>query len=110
MDLRPVSADGTFVGGRMSAAHAVDPHRRRSRLDSERTATWAMRVARMTGSRVGEADRVRAREMFEALAACPDDTGQRGQLREELIRMHLPLVRFLARRYANRGEPMDDLL
>ncbi len=29
--------------------------------------------------------------------------------REELIVEHLPLVRALARRYANRGEPLDDL-
>jgi len=29
--------------------------------------------------------------------------------REDLIVEHLPLVRALARRYANRGEPLDDL-
>jgi RNA polymerase sigma-B factor len=29
--------------------------------------------------------------------------------REELIARHLPLVRSLARRYANRGEPLDDI-
>jgi RNA polymerase sigma-B factor len=30
--------------------------------------------------------------------------------RERLILAHLPLVRSLARRYANRGEPLDDLV
>jgi RNA polymerase sigma-B factor len=30
--------------------------------------------------------------------------------REELIVRHLPLVQALARRYANRGEPLDDLV
>jgi RNA polymerase sigma-B factor len=30
--------------------------------------------------------------------------------REELIERYLPLVRSLARRYANRGEPLDDLV
>ncbi len=30
--------------------------------------------------------------------------------RERLIVEHLPLVRALARRYANRGEPLDDLI
>ena len=30
--------------------------------------------------------------------------------RERLIVEHLPLVRALARRYANRGEPLDDLV
>jgi RNA polymerase sigma-B factor len=35
---------------------------------------------------------------------------RRDRLRHELVRMHLPLVRFHARRYANRGEPLDDLI
>ncbi len=30
--------------------------------------------------------------------------------RERLVMDHLPLVRALARRYANRGEPLDDLI
>jgi RNA polymerase sigma-B factor len=29
--------------------------------------------------------------------------------REQLVERHLPLVRSLARRYANRGEPLDDI-
>ena len=29
--------------------------------------------------------------------------------REQLVQRHLPLVRSLARRYANRGEPLDDI-
>ena len=36
-------------------------------------------------------------------------TGEPG-LRERLIQMHLNLVRFLARKFANRGEPVDDLI
>ncbi|MCC7493376.1 MAG: SigB/SigF/SigG family RNA polymerase sigma factor [Fimbriimonadaceae bacterium] len=36
-------------------------------------------------------------------------TGDRG-LREQLIQAHLPLVRALARRFANRGEPVEDLI
>ena len=30
--------------------------------------------------------------------------------RSRLIEQHLPLVRSLARRFAHRGEPMDDLV
>ena len=30
--------------------------------------------------------------------------------REELVRMHLPLVRHIARRFADRGEPIEDLV
>lgn len=33
-----------------------------------------------------------------------------GQIRDALIQMHLPLVRALARRFANRGEPVEDLI
>ena len=35
---------------------------------------------------------------------------QRARLRDELVEMHLPLVRHIARRYADRGEPLDDVL
>jgi len=33
-----------------------------------------------------------------------------GQVRDELVHLHLPLVEHLARRFMNRGEPFDDLL
>jgi RNA polymerase sigma-B factor len=36
--------------------------------------------------------------------------GGDAEAREQLIERHLPLVRSLARRYANRGEPLDDLV
>ncbi|MEN3358270.1 MAG: polymerase sigma-B factor [Mycobacteriales bacterium] len=59
-------------------------------------------------------DRSRARGLFQELAdlraagsPCPI---REQRLRDELVRMHLPLVRFHARRYANRGEPLDDLI
>ncbi len=55
-------------------------------------------------------DRVRAKEMFAELAEGPPEGRRRDRVREQLITMHLPLVRFLARRYANRGEPLDDLV
>jgi len=38
----------------------------------------------------------------------PDE--QRALIRDELVEMHLPLVRHIASRYADRGEPMDDLV
>jgi RNA polymerase sigma-B factor len=31
------------------------------------------------------------------------------ELRNQLVRMHIPLVEHLARRFRNRGEPLDDL-
>ncbi len=37
-------------------------------------------------------------------------TQRRHDCREELVRLHLPLVDHCARRFANRGEPLDDLV
>jgi RNA polymerase sigma-B factor len=48
--------------------------------------------------------------MFDRLAGLPEDSGERQQVRDELVEMHLPLVEYLARRFRNRGEPFDDLV
>ncbi|MFP5219676.1 MAG: RNA polymerase sigma factor SigF [Actinomycetes bacterium] len=56
------------------------------------------------------ADRARARELFVELAAMPEDHPGRARLRDELVEVHLPLVEYLARRFRNRGEPLDDLV
>ena len=54
-------------------------------------------------------DRGRARELFERLAALPDGDQERLRIRGELVELHLPLVEYLARRFRNRGEWLDDL-
>ncbi len=54
-------------------------------------------------------DRVRARELFERLAALPADDAERQRVRGQLVELHLPLVEYLARRFRNRGEWLDDL-
>ncbi len=51
----------------------------------------------------------RARSLLVELASLPDDTSRRGQVRNELVAMHLSLAEHLARRFVNRGEPFDDL-
>ena len=56
------------------------------------------------------ADRARARAMFTELAAMGADDVRRARLRDELVEIHLPLVEYLARRFRNRGEPLDDLV
>ncbi|CAA9343831.1 MAG: RNA polymerase sigma factor SigB [uncultured Frankineae bacterium] len=56
------------------------------------------------------ADRARAREMFLRLQELPEDDPERARLRELLVEAHLPLVEYLARRFRNRGEPLDDLI
>jgi RNA polymerase sigma-B factor len=50
-----------------------------------------------------------ARELFRQLVELPDGP-ERDRTRAALVEMHLPLVRYFARRYAGRGEPLDDLL
>src|SRR5262249_13160379 len=53
--------------------------------------------------------RDRARELFEQLATLPDGDEERLRIRGELVELHLPLVEYLARRFRNRGEWLDDL-
>ncbi|MBO8199025.1 RNA polymerase sigma factor SigF [Streptomyces smyrnaeus] len=54
------------------------------------------------------AERGGARALFIELRKLPDGP-ERAELRNHLVRMHLPLVEHLARRFRNRGEPLDDL-
>ncbi|MFJ6498207.1 RNA polymerase sigma factor SigF [Streptomyces virginiae] len=54
-------------------------------------------------------DRSGARALFIELRALPDGSVEKAELRNQLVRMHLPLVEHLARRFRNRGEPLDDL-
>ncbi|MFE5207911.1 RNA polymerase sigma factor SigF [Streptomyces sp. NPDC056600] len=54
-------------------------------------------------------DRSAARALFVRLRSLEPGTPEYGELRDRLVRMHLPLVEHLARRFRNRGEPLDDL-
>ncbi|MEU3687125.1 RNA polymerase sigma factor SigF [Streptomyces narbonensis] len=54
-------------------------------------------------------DRSGARALFVELRGLPEGSPEKAELRNRLVRMHLPLVEHLARRFRNRGEPLDDL-
>lgn len=54
--------------------------------------------------------RAQDRELLEQLAALEIGTSEHTRLREQLIEQHLPLVQFLARKFTDRGEPLDDLV
>jgi RNA polymerase sigma-B factor len=54
-------------------------------------------------------DRSGARAKFVELRALDAGSPEYAELRNQLVRMHLPLVEHLARRFRNRGEPLDDL-
>ena len=54
--------------------------------------------------------RARSAELFVALHAVDASAAAQSQAREDLVRLHLPLVEHLTRRFLNRGEPYDDLV
>lgn len=56
------------------------------------------------------ADRAAARDLFGRLGGLPSASPDRSAIRDKLVEMHLPLVEHLARRFRNRGEPLDDLV
>ncbi|MFI6375209.1 RNA polymerase sigma factor SigF [Streptomyces sp. NPDC050546] len=89
-------ARGRATGGTMSE------HER----DSEHQAPSAHHAQ---GAHHGSPDRSGAREMFLKLRTLADSSPEYAELRNQLVRMHLPLVEHLARRFRNRGEPLDDL-
>lgn len=47
--------------------------------------------------------------LFARLRSGPD-VGERRRVRDELVQLHLPIVEHAARRFANRGESMEDLV
>jgi len=80
------------------------------RVTSEIKATPDEEIA-VTSPRIQHAvqDRGRARELFGRLADLPTGDPDRLRIRGELVELHLPLVEYLARRFRNRGEWLDDL-
>lgn len=48
--------------------------------------------------------------LFDRLAETDPAQPEHSTLREQLVTGHLPLARHIARRFANRGEPQDDLV
>jgi RNA polymerase sigma-B factor len=67
-------------------------------------------VPEQRSSRWGPAQRERERELVAVLAASSTDDTARRRARDELVTLHLPLVHYLARRFRDRGEPLEDLV
>ena len=57
-----------------------------------------------------EAIRRRSHELFDEFSAAEPDSPAALAHRDELVRLHLPLVEHCARRFRNRGEPLEDLV
>jgi RNA polymerase sigma-B factor len=56
-----------------------------------------------------ERDDGRAEELLGELSWLKRDDPRREEIRSELVRIHAPLVRYIASRYARRGEPQEDI-
>ena len=54
---------------------------------------------------INEDRRAHTKELFTKLRASGDP-----DVRDQLARLHLPLVEYLAKRFKDRGEPLDDLI
>jgi RNA polymerase sigma-B factor len=70
----------------------------------------ALEGATVTKSaRTGRETDAAARALLTLLADLPKESPDRIRVRERLIEMYLPLAEYLARRFRNRGEQLDDL-
>jgi RNA polymerase sigma-B factor len=106
-------AEGTAVGdanGEPAVLGFADARK------GETVRVGAVESASDSGAALGTAkvqhatrERGRARELFERLATLPEGNEERQRIRGELVELHLPLVEYLARRFRNRGEWLDDL-
>ncbi|MFN8169034.1 MAG: RNA polymerase sigma factor SigF [Candidatus Nanopelagicales bacterium] len=61
-------------------------------------------------SRWGDAERERERELIAVMTTYDADSPEHRRARDELVTIHLPLVQYLARRFRDRGEPLEDLV
>src|SRR5262245_40725955 len=61
---------------------------------------------------VGEAINTRtlSRSLFLRLSEIPQDNPERAYVRDTLIELNLPLVRYAAARFRSRNEPMEDIV
>ncbi|MFE5818317.1 RNA polymerase sigma factor SigF [Streptomyces sp. NPDC056479] len=125
------AVQGAPLGGRIgvSPVHGGSPARSKPRVGAEAKARERAtggtmseherdaddKATRAQGAHSTQAthhhpqDRSGARAMFLELRKLQDGSPEYAELRNKLVRMHLPLVEHLARRFRNRGEPLDDL-
>jgi RNA polymerase sigma-B factor len=82
----------------------------RGLVDRDALLAWALRPSSVDTRQLSAVDiRIATRAAFVALERLSANDPARVDLRDYLVRLHLPLVEHLARRFVNRGEPLDDL-
>jgi len=74
------------------------------------TAAGPARTAAPTRSGSGKETDAAARVLLTRLADLPADSADRPRVRGRVIEMYVPLAEYLARRFRNRGEQLDDLI
>jgi RNA polymerase sigma-B factor len=78
--------------------------------DRDALLAWALSPTPVDTREFSPTDtRIATRAAFAALRRLSPNDPARLDLRDYLVRLHLPLVEHLARRFVNRGEPLDDL-
>ncbi|WP_217215324.1 RNA polymerase sigma factor SigF [Streptomyces sp. AC550_RSS872] len=113
------AVQGASPGGRIGVSPVRPEARARERAtggtmsehqrNAEDEATSAQSAHSVQATQHDPQDRSGARAMFVELRKLQDGSAEYAELRNRLVRMHLPLVEHLARRFRNRGEPLDDL-
>jgi RNA polymerase sigma-B factor len=80
------------------------------RSDARRADGGGADTARRPLQRDGDEPYEHLMRLFEEFVDLPEDSPRRAEVREELIAGYLPIAQHIARRFAGRGEPEDDLV
>jgi RNA polymerase sigma-B factor len=98
------------VGPGEERAGALAPSPTEERPAGHRPTPRRVAAAEQDEEPTGDRDRRASYDLFRRLQACAPGTPEWRTHRDELVRRHLPLAHYLVRRFAGRGEPMDDLV
>ena len=90
------------VDRRTRTSRSADSDELQAELDAARPAT--------SGGRTGKDTDAAAKVLLVRLADLPADSPDRVRVRDRLIELYVPLAEYLARRFRNRGEQLDDLI
>ncbi|TQS42339.1 RNA polymerase sigma factor SigF [Cryptosporangium phraense] len=92
-----------------TASEAEPRKRRREPADGYASTALTAHLTERAGKRLDYDDYSTVAPLFEEYAGLASDDPRRAELREQLVTVHLPLARHIARRFANRGERLEDL-
>jgi RNA polymerase sigma-70 factor (sigma-B/F/G subfamily) len=88
----------------MTAGTESRPRESPLMMPKESTIAMEQRPARPERGRSG-----RVEALLAELSQLPEDDPRRERLRSQIVDEHAPMARSIARRYAHRGEPLEDI-